>query len=196
MRPHPERPFVRGFQMQLIRSDGPLGTALGGYLPRVPWGRGHHRTFESWFRHSASLTITTEDLPDPANRVTLSDQLTDSNGLAAPKITYRLADNTARILEWGGERAQEALREAGAVEVIHTPLIAGAGFHLLGTARMGADPQRSVVDRWCQAHDTPGLYIVDGSVFVTAAALNPTSTIQAVALRTADRLAAVGPGVR
>ena len=192
----PERPFVRGFQMQLIRSDGPLGTALGGYLPRVPWGRGHHSTFESWFRHSASLTITTEDLPDPENRVTLSDSLTDSHGLAAPRITYRLSDHTKKTLEWGGERALQALREAGATEVIHTPLIAGAGFHLLGTARMGTDPEQSVVDRWCQAHDTPGLYIVDGSVFVTAAALNPTSTIQAIALWTAERLAAVGPGVR
>lgn len=188
-----DRPFVRGFQMQLIRSDGPLGTALGGYLPRVPWGRDHHATFESWFRHTASLTITTEDLPDPRNRVTLSKRLSDSHGLAAPRISYRLSDNSRSMLDWGGKRAQEALFEAGASEVLHTPLVEGAGFHLLGTARMGADPDNSVVDPWCRSHDVPGLYIVDGAVFVTAAALNPTSTIQAVALRAADRLASAGP---
>jgi choline dehydrogenase-like flavoprotein len=53
---------------------------------------------------------------------------------------------------------------------------------------MGDDPQRSVVDRWCRSHDVPNLYVVDGSVFVTAAAVNPTSTIQAIALRAADRM--------
>jgi choline dehydrogenase-like flavoprotein len=51
---------------------------------------------------------------------------------------------------------------------------------------MGDDPQGSVVDRWGRAHDVDNLFIVDGSVFVTSAAVNPTTTIQAVALRTAD----------
>jgi choline dehydrogenase-like flavoprotein len=67
-------------------------------------------------------------------------------------------------------------------------LLEGAGFHLLGTARMGDDPATSVVDRWCRAHSAPNLMVVDGSVFVTAAALNPTPTIQALALRAADAL--------
>jgi choline dehydrogenase-like flavoprotein len=55
---------------------------------------------------------------------------------------------------------------------------------------MGDDPSRSVVDRWGRAHDVPNLFIVDGSVFTTSAAVNPTSTIQALALRTADFLIA------
>ena len=54
--------------------------------------------------------------------------------------------------------------------------------HHLGTARMGDDPATSVVDRWCMTHDVPNLGIVDGSVFVTAGAVNPTSTIGALAL--------------
>ena len=61
-----------------------------------------------------------------------------------------------------------------------------SGWHLLGTCRMGDDPKTSVVDRWGRAHDVPNLFIVDGSLFVTSAAVNPTSTIQALALRTAD----------
>jgi choline dehydrogenase-like flavoprotein len=69
------------------------------------------------------------------------------------------------------------------------PLVESAGFHLLGTARMGDDPASSVVDSVGRAHDAPNLWIVDGSVFVTAGALNPTSTIQAIALRSADALA-------
>ena len=58
----------------------------------------------------------------------------------------------------------------------------------MGTARMGDDPARSVVDRNGQAHDVDNLYVVDGSVFVTGGAVNPTPTIQAIALRIADHI--------
>jgi choline dehydrogenase-like flavoprotein len=51
---------------------------------------------------------------------------------------------------------------------------------------MGDDPACSVADRWGRAHDVPNLFIVDGSLFVTSAGTNPTTTIQALALRTAD----------
>ncbi|MCC5973692.1 MAG: GMC family oxidoreductase [Rubellimicrobium sp.] len=184
----PTRDFVRGYQMQLIRSDGPVGTAVGGYLPRVPWGPGHHARFRQVFGHTASLTVTTEDLPRDDNRVTLSATLTDANGIPAPKMTYSLDDNTRRMIEHGIARATEAFTEAGAVDITPQRLVANAGFHLLGTACMGADPGASVVDARSRAHAVPNLVILDGSVFTTAAALNPTSTIQALALRAADLL--------
>ena len=60
--------------------------------------------------------------------------------------------------------------------------------HLLGTARMGSDPDRSVVNGWGRSHDVRNLFIVDGSVFVTGGGVNPTSTIQAVALYIADQI--------
>jgi len=63
-----------------------------------------------------------------------------------------------------------------------------SGWHLLGTARMGNDPQTSVVDRWNRAHDVPNLYVVDGSCFVTSSGVNPTSTIVSIALRAADHM--------
>ena len=58
----------------------------------------------------------------------------------------------------------------------------------MGTCTMGDDPADSVVDRWGECHAVPGLYVIDGSLFVTAAAVNPTNTLQALALRTADRI--------
>ena len=60
----------------------------------------------------------------------------------------------------------------------------------MGTARMGNDPAGSVVNRWGQTHDVDNLFIIDGSIFVTGAAVNPTPTIQALALRTADHIVA------
>jgi choline dehydrogenase-like flavoprotein len=59
----------------------------------------------------------------------------------------------------------------------------------MGTCAMGDDPETSVVDRWCEAHAVRGLHVIDGSAFATAAALNPTNTLQALALRVADRIA-------
>ena len=63
-----------------------------------------------------------------------------------------------------------------------------AGWHLLGTARMGTDPDRSVVNEWGRCHDVKNLFIVDGSIFVTVGGVNPTSTIQALALYIADTI--------
>ena len=63
-----------------------------------------------------------------------------------------------------------------------------AGWHLMGTARMGTDPRRSVVNEWGRAHDVRNLFVIDGSIFVTAGAVNPTSTIQALALYVADTI--------
>ena len=62
------------------------------------------------------------------------------------------------------------------------------GWHLLGTARMGNDPERSVVNGWGRSHDVKNLFIVDGSIFVTSGGVNPTCTIQALALYVADAM--------
>jgi choline dehydrogenase-like flavoprotein len=184
----PEHDFLRGYQMQVVRSDGPLGTALGGYLPRLGWGARHHRDFLDSFGHTASLTVTTEDLPDERNRITLDPVLKDGFGMPAPHFHYRVDENTRLMIEHGIARATEAFMTAGARRVEAQRLVAYAGFHLMGTARMGNDPETSVVDGFCRAHDADNLFIIDGSVFVTGAALNPTSTIQAIALRAADHL--------
>ena len=128
----------------------------------------------------------TEDLPEEHNQVTLDPELTDSFGIPAPKIQYTVSENTSRMLDHGLERAKEVLQAAGAKKVLGAKIRRNAGWHLLGTARMGDNPRDSVVDRWGRAHDVPNLLIVDGSIFTTSASINPTTTIEALALRTAD----------
>ena len=90
------------------------------------------------------------------------------------------------MLDHGIGKATEVFEAAGAHTVNAIPLLRGGGWHLMGTARMGDDPDSSVVNGSGQAHDVKNLFIIDGSVFVTAGAVNPTSTIQAVALHIAD----------
>jgi choline dehydrogenase-like flavoprotein len=133
-----------------------------------------------------NIGVLGEDLPETANEVVLDPLLSDAHGIPAPLVRYRLSDNSLRMLEYGVARASEALEAAGAVEIFtHNPL-RPSGWHLLGTCRMGDDASTAVVDGWGRAHDLDNLFIVDGSVFVTSAAVNPTTTIQALALRTAD----------
>ena len=184
------RGAVRGLQLMQIRGDGPLGTAIGRYLPQIPWGDGHHERLLARLGRTATLTVTTEDLPHESNHVSLDPELVDSSGIACPALHYEIDDNTWTLLDFGSERAQEVFNEAGAAEIVPQRVVPGTGFHLLGTAKMGSDPVSSVVDPFGQAHDVPNLFVVDGSTFVTAAALNPTSTIQALALRTADHIIA------
>jgi choline dehydrogenase-like flavoprotein len=71
---------------------------------------------------------------------------------------------------------------------VNNGMIRSAGWHLLGTARMGEDPKTSVVNHWGRSHDVKNLFIVDGSIFVTSGGVNPTSTIQALALYIADTM--------
>jgi choline dehydrogenase-like flavoprotein len=183
----PRRGFLRGFQLQLCRDGGPLMTALGGFTQhQLPWGQGHHRALRERFAHTLNVCVMVEDLPEAHNRVTLSPDLTDDHGIPAPRVSYTVGENSRLALAYGIERAQELLEAAGAHSVRHDPLARETGWHLMGTARMGDDPATSVVDRWGRAHDVPNLFIVDGSVFVTCASINPTTTIQALALRTAD----------
>jgi choline dehydrogenase-like flavoprotein len=184
-----ERGFVRGYTLEFARSSGPVMTALGGMMSgAVPQGEAHHDAMRRHFNHQTGIITLCEDLPEETNTVTLDPELKDAHGIAAPKITYKISDNSQRMLEHSRDRSIEALRAAGAYEVRdQTPVTAG-GWHLLGTARMGKDPQRSVVNEWGRTHDVKNLFIIDGSLFVTAGAVNPTPTIQALALYIADAM--------
>ncbi len=181
------RGFVRGYSFQVGRGLSPIANATGGLVgDRVPWGREHRRAYDARFDKTLSVAVIGEDLPEPHNRVDLDPVLTDGHGIPAPRVSYTLSENSRRMLEHGVARAREALLAAGAHEVAVNPLLRAGGWHLMGTARMGRDPATSVIDAEGRCHDVPNLYIVDGSTMVTSAGVNPTSTIQAVALYIAD----------
>jgi choline dehydrogenase-like flavoprotein len=129
--------------------------------------------------------VCSEDLPEEHNRVTLDPVLKDSHGIPAPRIDYTISENTRAMMEHGIARATEALTAAGARNFSTSPSSPG---HLLGTARMGTDPERSVVNEWGRCHDVKNLFIVDGSIWVTSGGVNPTSTILALALYIADSM--------
>jgi choline dehydrogenase-like flavoprotein len=183
------RGFVRGAKWGLQPTGGPVSMTRSYPWGDNPiWGPGFHQSIRKRLGRSAMWGIIAEDLPDETNRVVLDPELKDGDGIPAPKIIYRMSENSYRLLRFHQERARESLQAAGAYETIVAPLIRETGWHLLGTAKMGVDPGSSVVDAWGRAHDIPNLFIFDGSIWPTSSGMNPTATIAALALRCSDQL--------
>jgi choline dehydrogenase-like flavoprotein len=183
------RGFLRGFGFQFNRTIGIATEAIHTQvIGIVPWGARHHDVFRDIVGHRFSVGICTEDLPEEHNRVTLDPVLKDSHGIPAPKIDYTIGENTNLMLDFAIARGKEILDAAGARHAHFVRPVVYGGWHLLGTARMGDNPERSVVNAWGRCHDVKNLFIVDGSIFVTSGGVNPTSTIQALALYIADSM--------
>jgi choline dehydrogenase-like flavoprotein len=189
------RGFVNGFNFNCLTS-GAAGEQALGYLSeeRAPWGRGHHDWFKRHFGHNIGVHVIGDDLPRPDNRITLSDNHRDEHGVPAARLHYVPGENDDLMMRYMADRLKDLSGALGAFDyrlqdyrdekgVYRTP-----AWHLLGTARMGASPEDSVVNKWHQSWDVPNLYIVDGSVFPTGGVVNPTSTITALALRAAEHL--------
>lgn len=183
------RGYVRGCTFECVRGVGPMTVAVGPLGSEgVPPGAMRPMMLETLFGTTAAIGIISEDLPEEHNTVTLDPDLKDSNGIPAPKVTYTMSENTQKLLRFSEARAEEVLQAAGAQWTQRGGVPPETGWHLMGTARMGNDPQTSVVNSWGRAHDVKNLFIVDGSIFVTCAAVNPTSTIQALALYIGDQI--------
>ncbi len=184
----PARGFYGGSKWALMPPYGVLSALeLAQDLPfEQRWGLKFHELTR--YAVGALLwTAVIDDLPEESNRVTLDPTVTDSDGLPAPRVTYRLSENTQRNIQFTTERMIEAHEAAGAARIFTGPLTPSG--HLLGTARMGHDPKTSVVDSFGRSHDIPNLFVVDGSVMVTGGSVNSTAAIAALSLRTARHIA-------
>lgn len=129
---------------------------------------------------SVDLWVMSEDLPDPANRITVT-----SGG----RIRVHWRPNNLVSHRKLVEAATEMMKQAGYPLVFTEPMGIETNSHQCGTLRFGDDPATSVLDPFCRAHDLANLYVVDASFFPSSAAVNPVLTIAAQALRVADHLA-------
>lgn len=184
----PRRSFANGFTMQVGRSYGAALHAMGcNTLHMAPWGNEHRDFFNSHFGTNLVISVQGEDLPLSANRVTLDPSTKDSTGLPAAHLDYHLHENDVNLVTFGLERVEELGTAMGAMEMINSgALQPPPAWHLLGTCRMGSDPETSVVNKYNQTWEIPNLFIADGSTLTTSGAVNPTSTIGAIAVRCAE----------
>jgi 2-methyl-1,2-propanediol dehydrogenase len=184
----PGRGFVNGFTMQVGRSFGAAYSAMGTHTAHMtPWGAGHREFFNSHFAHHLLVFMQGEDLPVATNRVTLDWDVKDSSGLPAPHVNYEVPSNDALLASFGSERIVDVARAVRAFDTNSTGTLSPPpGWHLMGTCRMGNTPEDSVTNKYNQTWDVPNLFIADGSSLTTGAAVNPTSTIGAIAVRCAE----------
>jgi choline dehydrogenase-like flavoprotein len=128
---------------------------------------------------SVDLWATSEDLPDPDNRVLVSKQ----DQIAVHRTPNNLAAHR-RLLKM----ARRILYRAGFQLVLTQTVGIEANSHQCGTLRFGQNPSDSVLDVFCRSHDVTNMYAVDASFFPSSAAVNPALTIAAQALRVGEHL--------
>ncbi|MFI5335015.1 MAG: GMC oxidoreductase, partial [Chlamydiales bacterium] len=125
---------------------------------------------EKMAEHSIGWWLSSEDLPDPENRVTLTP-----SGEIALHYTLKNQEGHKRLIK----KLKKIIRAIEPALILHEPMPIGAVAHQVGTCRFGKDPKTSVLDLNCKAHDLDNLYVVDGSFFPSSAAVNPGLTIMA-----------------
>jgi choline dehydrogenase-like flavoprotein len=160
----------------MYRGEKPLETAL------LPTG-----LLDDLARHAVDFWLTTEDLPDPRNRVTV-----DASGKLRLSYTPnnqvprgKLYDKLKSMLSHLGMHPDHLIPRNIYMKT-EIP-IAGCA-HQAGTCRFGTDAKTSVLDRNCKAHELDNLYVVDTSFFVSIGAVNPSLTAIANAIRVGDHL--------
>jgi len=157
------------FATSLVRGGGLRGAALVKAMRDYP--------------HMAGVGINAECLPYEDNRLVLGDEV-DEHGIRKATITFTPGENEDAIGRHAVRTMTAIIEAAGGKDVRVLERTA----HTIGTARMGADADRSVVDAAGRSWDVPNLWVCDNSVFPSAVIANPALTIMALSLRTADRM--------
>jgi choline dehydrogenase-like flavoprotein len=179
------------FPMGHISFVGKLdGDTLKAGAPAVAPGW----TLDLMAKHSLDFWLTSEDLPDPNNRVTLdrAGNIVLSYQPNNEEGHTRLIDRLKHLMKQQtrctvhGHECHEGLFARSLYLGQRIPLAGVA--HQNGTVRFGRDPKTSALDQNCRAHELENLYVVDASVFPSSGAVNPALTVMANALRVGDHL--------
>jgi choline dehydrogenase-like flavoprotein len=202
--------YVSASSFQFYEHDESRGHVSGGHIAaagvgiplpinwRLPgrpsWGAEAKAVDRQYFNHSMAVAMVLHDMPQHDNRVDLDDKVVDAWGLPVARVTLTPHPNDLAQGHFLIDRCGEILEAAGAKEVdrVYPERVTGNCSHQHGTTRMGDDPDTSVLDRNCRAHEVENLFVVDGGPFPTATGANPTLTIMANAWRVSERIAS-GP---
>ena len=186
----PKRGFYGGGGIDARIGPQPIVWALRSADEGPSWGSAYKSRLAEFPRSMITACAGTS-LPLESNAVSLDPETQDAWGMPAIRVTYKDHPDDLANARFLQDRCAEILDAAGALRVAKGPVNPQtSSMHLLGTCRMGDDPAKAVVDRYHRCHDVPNLFLCDGSSFVTSGRGQPTMTIQALAFRAADHIAA------
>jgi choline dehydrogenase-like flavoprotein len=129
-----------------------------------------------------------EILPYHENRMYLNFEKRDQHDMPIITFDAKLRENEIKMREHGVKSAIEMLEAAGCTNIRgrNNVTAVGACIHEMGTARMGHDPQTSVLNKWNQMHDVPNVFVTDGACMTSAGTQNPSLTYMALTARAVD----------
>ncbi len=173
--------FIRGYGYQ------------GGSSPSFNFGApGFGKEYKDAVRKGQwgiNIGLWGECLARKENRVEIDKTRVDAWGVPILKINAGWGDNELRLWADGKIEAAEMLEAAGAKNVQvtgKTPSVPGFCIHEIGTARMGTDAKKSVLNKWCQTHEMNSLFVTDGAAWVSSGCSNPTLTMMALTVRACE----------
>jgi choline dehydrogenase-like flavoprotein len=186
--PNPDKNGFYGGGVLEPRGDGNTINFSRMNVPRVlSWGPKRKKWIMDNWNKNMMVVTSMESLSQERNVLDLDPNVIDKWGLAVPRVTYDVHPNEHKLGDFFRDRAKELLETAGARQILSGRNSVPKGdAHLLGTCRMGNDPETSVLNKFNQSHNVKNLFVVDGSCFVTSGKSNPTLTIQALAFRASD----------
>jgi choline dehydrogenase-like flavoprotein len=180
--------FIRGY-----RFDGDGSQELYGHAFLLPeFGDGWRKNVREDIPYYFSMEAQGECLPRDDNFVQLDSHKKDAWGIPALHIHASYGENE-RAMAPAMRNDLNIILDAMSLSGVTPPKpeisIFGKNIHECGTARMGADPKKSVVNANCKVHDTPNVFVTDGAVFTTQGCYEPTLTIMAISARAGEHIA-------
>jgi choline dehydrogenase-like flavoprotein len=174
--------FLRGYGIQ-------GGSGMGFNASAPGFGEAYKRAAKEPVE-TFTFQAYGEALPRFENFVEIDPEVKDAWGIPVLRMNVAWGDNERNQVKDAAEQSAEMLEAAGVKDIkvqsqIHLP---GDANHDVGTARMGNDPKKSVLNAFQQTHDVKNLFVMDGSCFNSPGCQNPTLTIMALAVRSTDYL--------
>jgi gluconate 2-dehydrogenase alpha chain len=186
--------FIRGAQISVGTPNlegGPISFSTVSTPPGTPrWGAAYRDFLAKQFTQHAVMVAQTENLAYADHTIDLDPNVKDAWGLPAPRLTYdwRRPNEVARV-EFMMKKMEEIGRAMGGSQTWRGALAPGLpGAHHEGGTRMGNDPNTSVVNKYGQSWDVSNLFVIGSSTFPSMSGFNPTLTIEALALMSADAI--------
>jgi choline dehydrogenase-like flavoprotein len=177
--------FIKGYCIGF--SSG--GNASPNYFPL--YGEELQTKLNSYAGSCVSGTIFGERVARFENHVRINKDVVDDYRIPVLHIEARDSDNERHLCKDAADTIEEVFQHAGWEIICKTDKVNPPGYsiHEVGTCRMGDNPKKSVLNKWCQSHDVKNVFVVDGASFVTCGWQNPTMTILALSMRASEYLA-------
>jgi choline dehydrogenase-like flavoprotein len=192
--------FPRGYHIEVWGGLGVPSYGFMGGIERYEPGGGYGAQLKNDYRRYYGSTIgfsgRGEQIPNADCYCELDPAVKDKYGIPVLRFHWKWTDHEINQVKHMQETFRGLVSEMGGEVFSAMPTrergygiaTGGSIIHELGTVRMGSDPKSSVLNSWCQAWDCRNLFVTDGGSFVSQADKNPTWTIMALAMRSADRI--------